>query len=294
MAASALDWNDIDLVLALARHGSMTAAARGLGVDVSTVSRRLAAAEAALGTRLFIRDHRGYRPTDAGAVFAAHAERVQGAVRALEAETRAEAEEIAGPVAITAAGALFDQWLVERLPELTRVHPRLQIRLIADDHNLSFMRREADLALRLAQPTQDAALLMRKLGTIGFSVYSGARAKPVPRERWGSRPWLAYGDELSAVPEMQWLARLNPVPQRRVQSSSATTLIHACRAGLGLALLPDFCGARNGLRRLSAKPELHRDVWLLSHRDAAKIRRFRVVGDWLARAFEADRRAFAG
>ena len=294
MDTSVLDWNDIAVVLALARHGSMSAAARGLGVDVSTVSRRLAAAEAALRTRLFIRDHRGYRPTDAGAVFVAHAERVQGAVRALETETRAEAEDIAGPVSITAADALFDQWLVERLPELARAHPRLQIRLVADDHNLSFTRREADLALRLAQPTQDAALLMRKLGAIGFSVYCGAHCKPVPRSRWGSQPWVAYGEELAGVPEMRWLARLRPAPQRRLQASSATTLIRACQAGLGLALLPGFCGERSGLRRLSARPELHRDLWLLSHRDAARIRRFRVVGDWLAQAFEADRKAFAG
>lgn len=294
MNPSRLDWNDIELLLALAHCRSMSAAARSLGVDVSTVSRRLAAAETSLGARLFIRGGQGYQATDAGAVFVAHAERVAGAVRALQTETRAEAEGIGGLVTITAVGALFEDWLVPRLPELIRRHPRLRVKLIADDHNLSFMRREADFALRVAQPTQDAALLMRKLGTVAFAVYGSAQTKAPPRAKWSGLPWLAYNDELSGVPEMQWLDRLG-AQQRVVRSSSVGTLIRACEAGLGLALLPCFCADRStGLRRLSAKPELQRDIWLLSHRDAAKIRRFRAVADWLVQTYDGDRGHFGG
>jgi DNA-binding transcriptional LysR family regulator len=293
MIPSELDWNDIPLLLALARSGSMSAAARSLGIDVSTVSRRVAAAETALQTPLFIRSHRGYQPTDAGAVFIARAEQVQGEVQALVLETRAEAEGIRGPVRITAVDALFDYWLVERLPALLQRQPDLQLRLIADDGNLSFTRREADLALRLARPTRDAALVMRKLGDIDMAVFAGAQYAPIRREQWGEQPWLTYGDELSGVPEMQWLARMNPAPNRVVQVSSATTLVRACEAGLGLALLPGFVGTAVGLRRLSDAAELHRELWLLSHRDATSIKRFRVVADWLHQAFEADRQALS-
>ncbi len=293
MNPSDLDWNDIPLLLALARSGSMSAAARSLGVDVSTVSRRVAAAEAALQTPLFIRSTRGYQPTDAGAVFIARAEQVQGEVQTLVLETRAEAEGIHGTVRITAVDTLFDYWLVERLPALLRLHPQLRIQLIADDGNLSFTRREADFALRLARPTRDAALLMRKLGQIGMAVYAGKAFDGVPRAQWGAQPWLAYNDELSGLPEMQWLARLSPAPRRVVQVSSATTLVHACKAGLGLALLPSFIADAAGLHRLSGGPELHRDLWLLSHRDTASIKRFRAVADWLQQAFETDRTALA-
>ncbi|TJY59302.1 LysR family transcriptional regulator [Sinimarinibacterium sp. CAU 1509] len=294
MSHSELDWNDIPLLLALARSGSMSAAARSLGVDVSTISRRVAAAEAALQTPLFIRSHRGYQPTDAGAVFITRAEQVQGDVRALLLETRAEAEGIHGPVRLTAVDTLFDHWLVERLPALLQPHPELQLQLIADDGNLSFTRREADLALRLARPNADAALLMRKLGDIGLAVFGSKRFASVRRAQWGTQPWLAYNDELSGVPEMQWLAQLEPSPRRIVKVSSATTLVRACEAGLGLALLPCFIGAQQRLQRLSKKPELHRELWLLSHRDAANIRRFRVVADWLAQVFEADRDVLSG
>lgn len=283
-----LDWNDIPLMLSLARAGSMSSAARELGVDVSTISRRVAAVEAVLNTRLFIRSNRGYEPTDAGAVFMARAENVIGEVRAMLTETRAEAEGVSGPVRITAVSALFDRWLVRRLPELLEAHPKLQIQLLTDNSNLSFTRREADFALRLAKPTEDAALVMRRLGDIGFGVYGAPRFAGLPPERWGEQGWLSYRDDLSGLPEMRWLSQLRPEPQRVLQVSNVTTLIEACEAGLGLALLPWMIGDTSGLCRLSSRPEVRRELWLLGHRDAARIKRFRAVGDWLHQAFAAD------
>ncbi|WP_428313274.1 LysR family transcriptional regulator [Hydrocarboniphaga sp.] len=293
-AAPQLDWNDIPLMLSLARTGSMSAAARDLGVDVSTISRRVAAVEAALNTRLFIRSNLGYQATDAGAVFIARAEQIVGDMQALQLETRAEAEGIGGTVRLTAVNALFDHWLMAHLPSLLQQHPQLQIKLISSDSNLSFTRREADFALRLAQPTQDAALLMRKLGEVGMAVYASQRFAGVSCEHWSAQPWLAYDDELATMPEMQWLAQLQPAPRQVLKASNVGTLLRACEAGLGLALLPCIIGEKHGLKRLSAAPELHRELWLLSHRDAAKIRRFRAVGDWLVEAFEMDSRRLRG
>jgi DNA-binding transcriptional LysR family regulator len=293
-SAIELDWNDIPLMLGLARAGSMSAAARVLGVDVSTISRRVAAVETALNTRLFIRSNLGYQPTDAGNVFIARAEQIVGDVQALQLETRAEAEGISGAVRLTAVNVLFDHWLIDHLPALLQQHPQLQIKLISDNNNLSFTRREADFALRLAQPTQDAALLMRKLGSIGMAVYGNEQFASVPRDQWGEQPWLAYNDDLSALPEMQWLAQLQPAPQQVLKVSNVSTLVRACETGLGLALLPCVVGEKHGLRRLSATTELQRELWLLSHRDAARIKRFRAVGDWLVQAFESDAARLAG
>jgi len=293
-ASDELDWNDIPLMLALARAGSMSSAARELGVDVSTISRRVAAVETALKTRLFIRSNLGYQPTDAGNVFIAHAGQVLGCVGALLQETRAEAEGISGPVRLTAVNALFDYWLVDHLPALLDAHPQLQLKLIIDNSNLSFTRREADFALRLARPTQDAALLMRKVGNIGFAVYGAERFRDLPRDAWGDQPWLAYGDELSEMPEMQWLARLQPSPRQVLKVSSLSTLIRACAAGLGMALLPCLIGTGSGLQRLQPVPEVEREIWLLSHRAAANIRRFRAVSEWLCRVFEADAKRLSG
>jgi DNA-binding transcriptional LysR family regulator len=290
-----LDLNDIPLILALARAGSMSAAARALGVDVSTISRRVAAAESAMNTRLFIRSNRGYEPTDAGAAFVAHAERVVGEVQALQQETRSEAEGIGGLVRITSVNVMFDLWLVDRLPELLARHPLLRVRLLADNQNLSFTRREADFALRLARPTEDAALVMKKVGQVGFAVYGAPRFAKLPRSAWGEQPWLSYNEDLSTLPEMRWLAEnIQPPPRGVVQVNSVTTLIHACEAGLGLALLPCMVGARKSLVRLSKRVEISREIWLLSHRDAVKIKRFRAVTDWLTEILDRDRALFTG
>ena len=286
MSTPNLDWNDIPLLLALARAGSMSSAARDLGVDVSTISRRVAAVEAAMGTRLFIRSNRGYEPTDAGAVFIAHAERALGEVQALQAETRAEGEGISGRVRLTAVNVLFDHWLLDHLASLLQQHPKLDLQLLTDNSNLSFTRREADFALRLAQPTQDAAILMRKVGEIGFAVFGAGPYAAVPQQRWSEQPWLSYGGELDGLPEMRWLAEQG-IARRLLQVSNVTTLARACEQGLGLALLPCIVGSRQGLKQLGA-PVVVRELWLLSHRDAARIKRFRAVSDWLAELFERE------
>ena len=282
------DWNDIPLLLALARDGSMSAAGRSLGIDPSTISRRLVAAEAALETRLFIRDNAGYHPTEAGLVFLGYAERVYGDVKSMLLDTRSEADGVSGAVRLTSIDFLFSHWLVEHMPALLQQHPQLQLHLLASNQALSFTRREADFALRLARPKEDAALVMRKVGEMGFAVYGAERFAQTPRELWPEQPWLAYGDELSELPEMRWLQGLVPDACFQVRVSSVSTLVHACETGMGLALLPCILAERNGLRRLSESAELHREVWLLSHRDAGRIGRYRAVAQWLKSVFESD------
>jgi DNA-binding transcriptional LysR family regulator len=282
------DWNDIPLLLALARTGSMNAAGKRLGVDPSTISRRLAATEAALQTPLFVRGPTGYQPTDAGRVFLENAGRIDGQVRDMLVDTRAEADGVGGEVRLTAIDFMFSEWLAAHLPALVAAHPALQLQLIASNQSLSFTHRETDLALRLARPRDDAALVMRKVGELGFAVYAQACFAGTPRERWGELPWLVYGPELAETPEMRWIARHVPGARRVIQVSSVATLRSACVAGLGLALLPHVVPEAGGVRRLGQGVELHRDVWLLSHRATGRIARYRAVSDWLVKAFETD------
>lgn len=288
------NWNDIPIILELGRSGNMSAAARTLGVETSTISRRLAAVEKHLQTRLLIRGAAGYQPTDAGRIFLGNAEKAVGQVRAMLLATRSEGEGEGGPVTLTAINVLFDHWLIDRIPPLLKEHPLLQLKLIAENQNLSFTRREADFALRLARPTRDAALLMRKVGELGFAVYGERRFAAIPRKEWRHQAWLAYNDELSNLPEMEWLRQLNPSLKQLVQVSSVTTLVRACEAGIGLALLPCFLGESNGLTRLSDRPELSREIWLLRHRDASNIRRFQIVAEWLSRILRQDGERLSG
>ena len=288
------DWNDIPLILALARSGSMSAAGRQLGVDASTISRRIAAAEKALNLRLFIRDNTGYQLTDAGQVFVAHGEAVYGNVQSMLQASVQEAGATAGTVNITSIDFLFDYWLLDHVPALHAEHPHLQLTLQAENQNLSFTRREADFALRLGKPGEDAALVMRKLGDLGFAVYGHARFADTPRACWGTQPWIAYDDALSGTGEMQWLAGMQPQPRRMLKVNSLSTMVRACRAGVGMALLPCIMGQQEGLQRIGDRVEVLRDIWLLSHRDAGSIARFKAVSAWLTHTYAGSEQLLCG
>lgn len=288
------DWNDIPLILALARSGSMSATGRLLGLDASTISRRIAAAEKALKLRLFIRDNTGYQLTDAGQVFVRHGEGVYGNVQSMLQASSQEADATAGPVNITSIDFLFDYWLLEHVPDLHADHPHLQLTLQAENQNLSFTRREADFALRLGQPGEDAALVMRKLGDMGFAVYGHARFAGTPRGCWGTQPWIAYDDALAATGEMQWLAAMEPQPRKVLKVNSLSTMVRACRAGVGMALLPCIMGQQEGLLRIGEQVEVLRDIWLLSHRDAGSIARFKAVSAWLTALYAENQARLCG
>ncbi|MDN5874168.1 MAG: LysR family transcriptional regulator [Sinobacteraceae bacterium] len=288
MKETQLDWNDIPILLTLARAGSMREAARRLGVTTSTVSRRLAAAEKRLQVRLFIHMPDGYKPTDAGRVFLSNAEGIEASVHELISVTEAEAEGVVGKVRITSVDVIFDGWMMPRLPGLRRLYPKLEVVAIPDNHVLSFTRDEADLALRVVRPREDAAILMRRIGTFGIAVYGAGEFGEIARDRWSALPWLAYCDDLAGTPEMQWLANFIPSARIVFRCSSVTTLVKACEAGLGIALLPCVVAESTDLVRLSDAPEYQRGLWLLKHRQTAKIHRFRAVADWIVATAKKD------
>lgn len=276
------DWNDIPVILALARGGSIAAAARALGIDASTVGRRLSAAERRLGSRLFARDRDGLRLTEAGAAFVARgasvAEQVNGMLLAADG-ARAVME---GVVRIGAIDFLVDWWLLPHLSQLGARYPGLQVELMGSNDNVSFARREADLALRLGRPVDEPAVAMRKLGKLGWAVYGAPAFAGAGRQQWPAMPWIAYHDNLAHLPEMRWLAREQPDARRSLRTDSLNTMAAACRAGLGLALLPCLLDGAPGLVRLDGRIEVVRELWLLRHREAVATQRIGAVADWLA------------
>ena len=292
--ANNFNLNDIILVLSLSGSGSMSASARELGIDVSTVSRRVTAAEKALGARLFTRTNLQYELTDAGKIFVAQAGQIYDQIVTMMLACSEQSTSVAGPVRLTAVEFLFDYWLVKHLSGLHAAHPGLQIELLVSDSNLSFTRREVDFALRLSRPLDDAALLMRKLGDIGFAVYASPRFAGVPRAEWANQPWISYSDALSGTPEMRWLEQLDPTTRKNLRVSTLGTMIRACLAENGLALLPWVLGAQTGLVRLSEQSETTRELWLLSHRDAGSIARFKIVSAWLSGIYQSSHNELSG
>ena len=279
----ALNWNDLRFVLAVGRRGTLAGAAQTLRVNETTVSRRLARAESALGLALFLRSEGRLLATDAGRLAIAEAERSEAAVARLGDALSAHGRGVAGRVRLTAVPLLVNRVLVPALPALLAAHPALELSLIAEPRDLSLGEREAEVALRLARPRREPSLLARRIATLDFAVYARRRLP-------ASAPWITYDDSLSTLPQAQWIGAhtaATGAPLSPLRVNDAETLLQALQAGLGRSLLPVFVGERTAhlVREEIALPALSRELWLLVHPDLRHLARIEAVIAWLERLF---------
>lgn len=272
-----IDWNDLRHVLAVARHGSLSGAARSLGVDQTTVGRRLQAAEKALGTRLFDRVDGRFIPTRACEAALQHAERVEGNVFALLRQVSGQDQTLAGAVRVTSVPGLINHLLAPRVGALLDRHPGLKLELISSSQNLSLSRREADVALRLGRPKKGAALI-RKIATVEYAVYAFTSGKGT------SLPWISFDDTLAHLPEAVWIANaMSDGESAAIQVTEIESIRVLLAAMPCRSLLPCFIGDRDSrLTRLSGRAvAISRDVWLMCHRELRRTARVSAVIDWI-------------
>ncbi len=277
-----MNWDDVKFVLAVSRGQTLSAAARQLKVDQTTVGRRLAALEQAAGSKLFRRVDGRLVPTEAGEIVSTRAERVETEMLALEEQLAGADITPAGVVRLTATPILANRLLIPRLGPLLSKHPKLVVEIVAEPRNLSLTRRDADIAVRFARP-EAGPMLCRKLGRIGFSIYAPAGHAPA------AVPWLTYEEHFSHLPQARWMARnTGTSEQAQLKVNDAESLYRATVAGLGRTVLPDFVAQDDArLVRLSPKPVVDREAWLLVHPDMRHLPRISVVVDWLIAVFAA-------
>jgi molybdate transport repressor ModE-like protein len=288
------DWNDLRLVLAIGRAGSLTGAAQELGVNHSTAFRRLNALEDRIGVRLFERLPGGvYLPTAAGERMAETAERIETETAALDREIAGRDHRLTGQLRVTSSETLAYRLLTHHLARFRAVHPGIVVELAIDNRILSLSRREADVALRPARP-KEGDLFGRKLADIGWTVYGApGLIETLPRRdapRDLSRlPMIGWGPDASGINAADWLAAQVPASQFVYRTNSLVNQLVAVKAGIGLAVLPCYLGdPEPGLARFFPVPipELSRELWIVTHGDlrrTARIRAFfEVVGEGLA------------
>src|SRR5215471_6648438 len=167
-------WDDVRFFLAVARAGSLSAAARMLGVGHVTVGRRVALLEKRLGVTLLNRTPDGFSTTSAGQAILRQCTEMESAARNLERIAAGRDSLVTGSVRLSATEALAHQVIVPAIAALRQVHPDLQVDLVASVRSLDIARREADVAVRFARPTA-SELVCRKLGEVGFSLYASHR-----------------------------------------------------------------------------------------------------------------------
>lgn len=286
------NWNDLKLVLAIARAGRLGGGAAALGIDHSTAFRRLNAIEGKVGVRLFDRLPGGvYAATSEGERFAATAEQIETEVMTLDREVLGRDARPTGVLRVTAPEPLAYSVLPAHLARFAEVYPGIIVELIADDRVLSLSRREADIALRDSPKEPD--LFGRKLAEVAWAIY--ASSEQVRREGVldsaadiGQCDIISWGAE-SRIAAADWLREHAPDDSVVYRTSSITNQLAVARAGIGLALLPCYLGDSDaGLARALETPidELTRELWLVTHADLRKTARirafFEVVGNGLA------------
>lgn len=241
-------WEDIRVLLAVARGGSFSAGARTLGTDQSTVSRRVAALEQTLGRRLFERTSRGLLLTRSGEALIAPAERVEAAVLELEDGVRRAESEPAGRVRVALTEGLAHHVVIPRvLPALLEAHPAIAIDLVTGDEPTDLVRQEADIALRFFRDRR-GELVARKAAALRLAPIAARSAPWLAEARRNARarperlPWIGYERAGAApTPEAQWLETIG-APRPRIVCSSVESQLAAVRAGLGVALAPRVLG----------------------------------------------------
>jgi len=276
-----MNWDDLRYLLALARAGTLAAASRRLGVDQTTVARRLAAAEAALGARLFERVDGVLHPTMAGEAALARAAQVEAQIDALESSIGGDDTAPAGLVRLTAVPILINRLIVPALPSFVTAYPRIQLELIAEPRNVSLSRREADIALRLSRPERGGATLTKRIGRLDYAVY-GPHGAATDQLRW-----IGYEEGLRHLPQARWIAAaIDGGETSSLCVNDAETIIQAIQAGLGKSVLPcriaDF---DKRLRRIAPQVVLSREAWLLTHRELRHHGRIAAVVAWLQELF---------
>jgi DNA-binding transcriptional LysR family regulator len=289
-----INWNDLRYVLAVGRVGTLPGAARALGVNETTVGRRITAIEEKLGVHLFNKMQGGkLQPTNAGIRAINHAELIEQRVLNLRNEIEGGDTEIVGTVRLTAVPILVNRLLVPASRELLDQNPQLHVEIVADFRDLSLTKREADIALRLAAPGKDAgnAILARKIGVLDYDVFAAAS---LDTESAARLPWITYESGMSHIPQAKWLSEeidRSTEPVAGFSFNDAEGLMHAVRAGLGKSLLPCIIAdAEPQLRRIAggSSDQPHcREIWVLTHPDQRSLARVDTVIDWLERIFRS-------
>jgi DNA-binding transcriptional LysR family regulator len=284
-----MNWDDLRYFVALARAGSLSAAARHLNAEHTTVARRVAALEATLHTKLFERAAKGYRLTAQGEEFAALAYRIEGEVLGIERLADASDAGVAGVVRVSAPPAIASYYLTEKLALLRQAYPRIIVELIGDSLAANLSRRDADIAVRLSQP-EDGAMVARRVGAIAHALYGAKAYLAATSDR--DRQYLGYDESLEHVAQQQWVLSLAAHRTLVFRSNELACLHRAIVAGVGLGALPRFMGDPDErLQRVPMRNEAEatREVWLLVHSDLRRSPRIRVVLDHLAAQVVADR-----
>ena len=296
---SAMNWDDMRIFLALARSGTLAAAARAAGQDATTVARRIQRLEGALAITLFEHGPAGQSLTEGGHRLLAYAEAMEAGARAVQQQTE-EGASLGGTIRVSASEGFGTGFIAPRLARFVERHPGVAVDLVASTGFLNPSRREADIAIMLARPRGGpliaAKLTDYRLGVYAAESYVAAAGEVGSIDELTRRRLVGYVPDLIYAPELRYLAEVDERLEAAIRSSSITAQARLIASGAGCGILPCFLGATTpGLVRLLPREvSIDRSFWLVVHRDMRRVARIEAFIAWLREEVAAAQGALLG
>jgi DNA-binding transcriptional LysR family regulator len=281
-----LSWDDFRYVKAIADSRSLGGAAQSLGVNHSTVFRRLGQIEKQLGSRLFERGRASYSLTTCGEDMVRLAERVSEDITAFERKVTGQDLRPSGELRITSSDMVLLHLLTDILVGFRRAYPDIVIDVVVSNSMLNLSKRDADVAVRATYQVPEA-LTGRRVARIAWAVYGAKTRTPSQFDiahDVSQHDWVGFADHLSNARAAKWLKDHGGENRVVYKVNTMLGLAEAVAGGMGLALLPSYIGDTvPGLARLSPPlPELEGELWLLTHPDLRNSARVRAFLDYCA------------
>lgn len=282
-----MDWDNLRFFLELSRAGRLTAAARRLGVDHTTVSRRLQALEKSLGVALFIRDTSGYTLTEAGRSLLPQVELMEGASVRIEQALPSPGDSLSGQVRIGVTEGYGTMLVAGQLSELSHRHPHLHLDLLALPRAVRLSRHEADIVITLERPER-GPFIITKLTDYVLRLYAGKdylqQHGPInTRNDLEKHRFVSYVDDLVFSKDLLFLDEIAGSGAVGVRSTSVLAQQEAIAAGAGLGILPAFTADSDPRLSLVMPAQIRfiRTFWMLMPIELKDIARMRVTWDFL-------------
>ena len=294
MSSTMPDWSNLRVFLELARTLRLPEAAQRLGIDHSTVSRRIRRLEQQLGTRLFDRSNQGFALTPHGEQLLEHVDRIESALLAATDELVGSNSAPSGTVRLGATEGFGSFFIAPHLAHFCARHPSLTVDVLPVPRFVNLSRHEADLAVSVERPRTDSHVVARlteyRLGLYASRDYLKAHPSPRRTADLAEHPMIGYVDELVFTAELRYLEEVAPEARLPLRSTSVIAQYAAALQGRMIAILPCFLAQLDArlVPLLEQEIDIVRTFWLAASPDRRGLLRVDALWDYLRETCEAN------
>lgn len=289
------DWDNLRVFLGVARSRSALEASHSLGLNQSTISRRLHRLEGDIGSKLFDRNSQGHRLTSAGHRLLEHVEKLESTLSAVESDVFGDNMALTGEIRLGATEAFGSHFLAPHLAHFCTRHPAITVDLLPMPRNVNLSKREADASVTVDRPTTDSFVTV-KLADYRLLPYATPgylqRHPPIHSVAdLAAHRWIDYVDDLLFTTQQVSLSKWLPSARSFLRSTSVIAQLHAVRSGLGIALLPCFLASAESdlVPILADEIDITRNFWLVAPAERRELARIKALWDYLRQVVDANR-----